>query len=245
MVTVRFERRYYASGTRGTFVYYAQRTSVPSSPCESAVNHALRTALVAAKLTEIELASACGVDVKTVGRWLSEEGRTPHPRHRWAVCERLGVEEEVLWPNAVRRTVKTGPDREVTAVYPFRSYCPGSVWRKLIANARNEIVLAGYTSYFLWLEHPNLRSVLRRKAERGCSVRFLIGDPDSGVTRAREAVEDIPLTVSTRIRITLDELAKIKDVPGIEARFSDAHIALSVFIFDQEMLVTPHLVRWP
>ncbi len=149
----------------------------------------------------------------------------------------------MLWPNAVRRTVKTGPDREIAAVYPYRSYCPGSVWRKLISNARNEIVLAGYTSYFLWLEHPNLRGVLRRKAERGCSIRFLLGDPDSEVTRAREEVENVPLTVGTRIRITLDELAKIKGVPGIEARYSDAHIAMSVFLFDQEMLVTPHLAN--
>ncbi len=28
---------------------------------------------------------------------------------------------------------------------------------------------------------------------------------------------------------------------GIEARFSDRHIALSVFAFDHDMIVTPHL----
>lgn len=51
----------------------------------------------------------------------------------------------------------------------------------------------------------------------------------------------MPLTVGTRIRITLDALERLGDVPGIEARFSDDHIALSVFTFDDEMLVTPHL----
>jgi len=54
-------------------------------------------------------------------------------------------------------------------------------------------------------------------------------------------VENVPLTVSTRIRITLDELAKIGPVPGIEARFSDDHIAMSVFIFDDDMLVCTHI----
>jgi hypothetical protein len=55
----------------------------------------------------------------------------------------------VLSPDAIRAAVKTGPDREVAAVYPYRSACPGSLWRKLITGAAGEITLAGYTSYFL------------------------------------------------------------------------------------------------
>ncbi|GAA0347168.1 hypothetical protein NE235_10235 [Actinoallomurus spadix] len=147
----------------------------------------------------------------------------------------------MIWPDAIRNAVKTGPDREIVSVYPFRSGCPKSVWRNLITNAIGELTFAGYTNYFLWLEHPGLRNVLRRKAERGCSVRFLLGDPDSEVTRRREEAEAVPLTVGTRIRVTLDELTELSEIPGIEARFSDEHIAMSVFVFDEEMLVTPHL----
>ncbi|GAA0938878.1 hypothetical protein GCM10009575_052140 [Streptomyces rhizosphaericus] len=36
-------------------------------------------------------------------------------------------------------------------------------------------------------------------------------------------------------------LSKLKRIDGVDARFSDDHIALSVFSFDSEMLVTPHL----
>ncbi|RAY12244.1 XRE family transcriptional regulator [Actinomadura craniellae] len=206
-------------------------------------NDALRKAMAEAKVTERELAERCGVDSKTVARWITEDGRLPHPRHRWAASEALGVDEAMLWPDAIRKNVKTGPDREVAAVYPHRSDCPKSVWRALIAGADRELTFAGYTNYFLWLEIPNLRSVLRRKAERGCRVRFLIGDPDSEVTRRREEAEQVPLTVGTRIRITLDELGKLAGAPGVEARYGDEHIALSVFVFDDEMLVTPHLAR--
>ncbi|MFB4304542.1 XRE family transcriptional regulator [Actinomadura sp. GTD37] len=155
----------------------------------------------------------------------------------------MGVDEGMLWPEAVRKNMKTGPDREVIAVYPYRSACPKSVWRRLISEANKELTFAGYTNYFLWLEIPNLRDVLRRKAERGCRVRFLVGDPDSEVTRHREELEGVPLTVGTRIRITLDELSKIITVPGVEARYGDDHIAMSLFIFDDEMLVTPHLAN--
>jgi hypothetical protein len=196
-----------------------------------------------AKKTERDLASVCRVDVKTVARWLSDEGRLPHPRHRWAASDLLGVDESVLWPEALRTTVKTGPDREIVAAYPFRSGCPNSVWRSLIGSAENELTFAGYTCYFLWLEQANLRTALRRKAESGVRVRFLVGDPDSEVTRRREQSEGVSLTINVRIRVTLDELTRLQDVPGFEARFSDEHIALSVFRFDDQMLITPHLAK--
>jgi hypothetical protein len=194
-------------------------------------------------MTEEQLAARCEVDVKTVARWVTEDGRLPHPRHRWAAAEALGVDEAMLWPDAIRKNVKTGPDREVVTVYPYRSARPKSVWRQLITGAHTELTFAGYMNYFLWLEIPNLRSVLRRKAEQGCRVRFLIGDPDSEVTRRREEIERVPLTVGTRIHITLDELSKLDGVSGIEARYGDDHIAMSVFVFDKQMLVTPHLSR--
>ncbi|WP_244205305.1 hypothetical protein [Streptomyces bobili] len=136
--------------------------------------------------------------------------------------------------------MKTGHDREIVASYPYRNACSTSVWARLIDGASKSITFAGYTNYFVWQEHPRLGERLAAKASAGCTVRFLVGDPESDVTRRREEIEDVPLTVSTRIRITLDALRKIED-SGIEARYSDGHIALSVFTFDDEMLVTPHL----
>jgi hypothetical protein len=206
-------------------------------------NDALRTAMATAMLTEQELADKCAVDVKTVGRWLAQDSRIPHPRHRYAAAEALGADPEMLWPDGIRRNIKTGPDREIVAAYPRRTDCPKTVWRSLISGATRDITLAGYTNYFLWLELPNLRAVLRRKAENGCRVRFLLGDPDSETTLHREMLEDVPLTVSTRIRITLDELAKLGTVPAIEARYSDEHVAMSVFVFDDDLLVTTHLAH--
>jgi transcriptional regulator with XRE-family HTH domain len=206
-------------------------------------NDALRHAMSDAKKTERDLASACRVDVKTVARWLSDEGRLPHPRHRWAASDVLGVDETVLWPEALRTTVKTGPDREIVAAYPFRSTCPNGVWRGLIHSAEKELVFAGYTCYFLWLEQSNLRTLLRRRADAGCRIRFLLGDPQSAVTRRREDEEKVALTISVRIKVTLDELERLRDVENIEARFSDEHVSMSLFQFDQEMLITPHLAR--
>ncbi|MFD9440017.1 XRE family transcriptional regulator [Streptomyces sp. NPDC060001] len=154
----------------------------------------------------------------------------------------------MLWPKVVRDRIKTGGDRELVQSYPYRSACPSTVWAELIEDTSEELFLAGYTNYFFWTQIPAFADVLRRKAESGCRVRFLLGDPEGETTRQREAIEDVALSVSTRIRITLGELAKLGPIEGLEARFSapeDAtnHVSLSVFQFDSEALVTPHLAR--
>ncbi|MBF9134914.1 helix-turn-helix transcriptional regulator [Plantactinospora sp. S1510] len=192
-------------------------------------------------MTEADLAGIVGVDAKTVSRWVSP-GRMPHPRHRHAVAAALEVDVDNIWPEAVRSTVKTGYDREIVSVYPHRSFIPRTLWRDLIAHAGHDLVLAGYTSYFLWLDLPGLQNTLRRRAEAGARVRFLVGDPDSAITTDRERIEGVPLTVSTRIQVTLDQLGKLRDLaPRVQGRFSDRHIALSVFRFDNDMLVCTHL----
>jgi len=205
------------------------------------LNTVLRDARAQADMTVGRLARTVGVTVKTAERWLSDPSRVPHPRTRSDVEDALGVSAEVLWPKAVRSAVKTGPDREIVAAYPYRNACPTSVWAHLIDGASQSITFAGYTNYFIWQEHPRLADRLRLKGEDGCSVRFIVGDPESEVTRRREEVEGVPLTVGTRIRITLDALEKMREAPGLQARFSDEHIALSVFAFDDQMLVTPHI----
>ncbi|WP_218020179.1 helix-turn-helix domain-containing protein [Nocardia anaemiae] len=127
------------------------------------MNEALRQAMAKAGVSDQQLAEACDVDVKTVNRWITHPTRTPHARHRWAACRKLGAEEADLWPSAIRVSLKTGPDREIVQVFPYRSAAPASLWRNLIHNARQELTFAGYTSYFLWLEQANLGKLLRAR----------------------------------------------------------------------------------
>ncbi|WP_051835979.1 transcriptional regulator [Streptomyces sp. NRRL WC-3549] len=201
-----------------------------------------------ARLTPRKLAVHIGVTPKTVERWLADAELVPHARNRIDACRALKVDEQMIWPKAVQDRVKSGHDRELVHAYPYRSACPSTVWGALIDGAAEQIYLAGYTNYFLWLEQPAFVETLRRKTEAGCRVRILLGDPDGEVTRRREEVEDVALSVSTRIRITLEHLARLRTAEGVEARFSSSedavnHVSLSVFRFDQEVLVTPHLAR--
>ncbi|NED81875.1 XRE family transcriptional regulator [Streptomyces sp. SID11233] len=201
-----------------------------------------------ARLSPRRLAARIGVAPKTVERWLADAELMPHARNRTDACQALKVDEQMIWPRAVQDRVKSGHDRELVQAYPYRSACPSTVWRDLTEGAAEQIYLAGYTNYFFWLEQPAFVDTLRRKIDAGCRVRFLLGDPDGEVTRQREMVEDVALTVSTRVRITLEHLERLSAAGSVEARFSsheDAanHVSLSVFRFDQQALVTPHLAR--
>ncbi|MEU5436088.1 XRE family transcriptional regulator [Streptomyces sp. NPDC020719] len=154
----------------------------------------------------------------------------------------------MIWPQAVRDRIKTGNDRELAHSYPYRSACPSTLWADLVGSAKSEIFLSGYTNYFFWTQVPAFAETVRQKAESGCRVRFLLGNPDGEVTRQRETIEDVALNVSTRVRITLENLDRLGALDGLEARFSaplDAinHVSLSVFRFDDDALVTPHLAR--
>lgn len=212
------------------------------------MNSALRSAMEGAGLSPRQLAHRVGVSVKQVERWLGDADLTPHARNRADACRALGVDEEMLWPKAVQERVKTGGDRELVHSYPYRSACPSTVWTELVETAESELFFAGYTNYFFWTQVPHFAATVRRKAEAGCRVRFLLGDPDGEVTRQRETIEDVALSVSTRIGITLEHLERLGPLEGLEARFSaplDAinHVSLSVFRFDHDALVTPHLAR--
>ena len=206
-----------------------------SSVC-TVVNGELRRALSEAKMNERQLAEAIGADPATVSRWVSDERRLPHLRLRLAASDVLGVDDVTLWPNGARSALKVGPDREVHTVYPTRSAIPRSLWQTLIAAAEKDLVFAGYTNYFLWLEIPGLAATLRNKAEAGVSVRFLLGDPGSETTRARQAAEGAPISLTARIAVTLAELEKLRDA-GVQARFSD-YMGMSVFRFGNDMIVS-------
>ncbi|MBB5120054.1 helix-turn-helix domain-containing protein [Streptomyces eurocidicus] len=212
------------------------------------MNTALRSAMADAGLSSRQLALRVGVSGKTVERWISDPELTPHPRNRHDVCAALGVDEDMLWPKAVKERIKAGTDREIVRSYPYRSACPSTVWGDLVDAAEEELLFAGFTNYFLWLDQPDFVGTLRRKLKQGCRVRFLLGDPAGEVTRQREQIEDVALQVSTRIRITLEHLEKLGPAENLETRFSappDAtnHVSLSVFRFDDQALVTPHLAR--
>jgi hypothetical protein len=210
-------------------------------------NERLRSSMRRAGATPGELARLTGADIKTVYRWVSP-GRMPLPRHRALVARRLGDDEEWLWPDAVS-PVATGPSgdsgAEVVAAYPFRSDAPTSLWWNLITRATRQVDLLGYTLYFLSLQHPELVATLQDKCGSGMRVRAAIADPDSVHVAYRDREENTPLTLGVRVQTTLTAWAPLIGQECFELRYQDIPLYNSIFRFDDEMLVTPHLYATP
>ncbi|PMR59685.1 transcriptional regulator [Verrucosispora sp. ts21] len=145
----------------------------------------------------------------------------------------------MLWPEIIRRAAKIGTDRELVGMYPRRADLPRAVFREAIERAQSRIWFGGYTSYFVWLEMPDAATTLAAKANAGVDLRFMLGDPDSPVTAERDRLEATPLTLATRIAMTRAEIGKV-DAP-LPVRLSDRHIAMSVWVFDDEAIVATHI----
>ena len=207
-------------------------------------NERLRAAVLQSRLTPGHLAERLTVDPKTVHRWLA--GRVPHPRHRYALAAVLDQDEEYLWPAATRS--EANPDTaaaELVAAYPFRADVDPAHWWSMITKARQQIDLLGYTLYFLPQQHPQLITVLREKCRAGCTVRLVLADPESEYVRLRDLEEQDPITLTARIETSLRAFRPLLDCAGAELRYQDAPLYSSVFRFDDEMFVTPHLYATP
>jgi transcriptional regulator with XRE-family HTH domain len=207
-------------------------------------NERLRQAMARTGLSIEAAARKTGVDPKTVQRWLS--GRVPHPRHRWALCEAVSENEEYLWPGAGSvATAGSSAGAELVAGYAFRSELDPAHWWNLITGADRQIDLLGYTLYFLPQQHPTFVRTLIDACTEGCRVRICIADPAADQVRLRDEEEQEPITIAARISSSLKALEPLFETKGADIRYQRAPLYNSVFRFDDEMLVTPHLYATP
>lgn len=206
-------------------------------------NERLRASMRRAAVTPEQLSRLTGADIKTVYRWVSP-GRNPHPRHRALVAKRLGDDEDWLWPETAS-PLQAGPagsvGAEIVAAYACRSDAPTSMWWELFTRAERQVDLLGYTLYFLTLQHPELVAVLGSKCAGGTRVRAIVADPESDHVAYRDREEGTPLTLVVRVQTTLAAFESLFGLAGFELRYQDVPLYNSVFRFDDQMLVTPHL----
>lgn len=203
-------------------------------------NDRLRQAITAAHMDIEAVARALGVDPKTVQRWLA--GRVPRPRHRWALVDLLNEQEALLWPGVGSAAVSSVHTAEIVAAYPHRADAPTSLWSRLLFRSQEQIDLLGYALLFFPEQHPNLPAfVAERCAATSLKVRIILVDPDGEEARRRDELERLGGTVPSRIRMTMQHLAPMLEVAGVELRLVDVPLYNAVYRFDDQMLVTPYL----
>jgi hypothetical protein len=72
-----------------------------------------------------------------------------------------------------------------------------------------------------------------------------LGDPDSAAVRQRGEEEGIGDDLAARARITRRYLQPAMSAPGVEVRLHDTILYNSIYRFDDDVLVNPHVLGAP
>ncbi|MCX2734457.1 XRE family transcriptional regulator [Saccharopolyspora sp. NFXS83] len=192
-------------------------------------------------MTTAALAEELKVDPKTAERWVAT-GRPPYARTRQAIAAKLGESERYLWPDAVGKERREQvSESELLHVYPHRSSVPFDLWDRLLDQATEHVDMLVYVGMFM-TEKPNLLGTLREKAASGARVRLAFGDRDCSAVMQRSLDEGIgEHTISAKIDQALAFFRPLSDVPGIEIRTHGTVLYNSLYRFDEEMIVNPHV----
>jgi len=202
------------------------------------MNGRLRTAMARRAITVEEAAARAEVDPKTVQWWLA--GRTPHPRHRWALTRLLDEDEEYLWPES---GAGRGESRsaELVSLYPHRADVPFDLWWGLLQNADRCIDILVYAAVFLHEQYPAINELFREKCRAGSRARVALGDPGSAAVRQRGTEEMFGEGIESRCRIAQRHYAPLIGTEHFELRLHQTMLYNSIYRFDTHMLVNTHV----
>ncbi len=194
-----------------------------------------------------DLADECGVDPKTVERWISLD-RLPHRRHRWTAARKLGAEEAYLWPEAVSTINGRRPDAsraELIEIYPDRASVPRELWLRLLTQAQERIDVLVFSGTFFAQTQPRVAQMLAARLAAGVQVRLCFGDQASEAVAIRDREEGLGGTLAAKIRASLTYYRSIATTEGCEVRLHGTTLYASLFRYDDEILMNPHAYGEP
>jgi hypothetical protein len=129
---------------------------------------------------------------------------------------------------------------EIVALYPCRRDVSPMLWQGLMAGVTRRFELHAFAAMFLPDQTMNLATELVALADRGVSVRLLLGDPDGRAVAQRDE-EEGRVGVDGRVRLVLGYLAPVLTDPRIEVRLHDTTLYASTYRFDDDLLVNQHV----
>jgi len=208
------------------------------------VNERLHSALAQRGVLPESLAEVCEVDPKTVSRWIG--GRLPHPRHRFRIARHLRVEETFLWPASQGRSgPPRGPGAELVGTYQNRASVPRETWLSLLREAKEQIDVLVFSGTFFAQSNPHVAHMLTERASHGVRVRLCFGDPTGQAVANRGREEGIGDTLGAKIRASLTYYRPLPSTPGCEVRLHNTTLYNSLFRYDDDLLVNPHVFGQP
>ncbi len=142
----------------------------------------------------------------------------------------------------IRRRARTHWPRS-SGAYAHRADIPQPLWTSLLTGASERIDLLGYAYPFILELLPDAMARIADKCASGARVRMAFADPECAHVIERDGLEQMGGTLPGRIRNALNFLDPLHEVPGCQIGLHTVHLYNSVFRFDDQMIVTPHLFR--
>lgn len=211
------------------------------------VNDRLRTTMLRAGVAADDLARCCGVDIKTVERWISTD-RVPHRGHRWAASKRLGADETYLWPEVLQRNRRRRHQvsrSELVDLYPDRASVPRELWLRLLTDAQEHIDVLVFSGTFFAQTQPRVAPMLAERLRASVQVRLCFGNPAGESVAIRDREEELGGTLAAKIRASLTYYRRLVDLDGFQLRLHDTTLYNSIFRYDDEVIVNPHMYGEP
>jgi len=204
-----------------------------------ATNERLRAALLKAGLSVDELAAAAQVDPKTCQRWVTK-GRTPHRVNAKRAAVALREDMSYLWPEVERGRQRRDMHPDFVALYASRADAPQELWRALFERAEREIGILVYAAVFLHELWTDFNRMLLARAEAGCRVRVLLGDPGCAAVSRRGQEEKYGHGIESRCWQAFLHYAPLIGSPGIQIHWHDTTLYNSIYVGDDSMIVNSH-----
>lgn len=205
------------------------------------MNEALKDAMSQKGYSAMKLSKELLVEAKTVTSWIS--GTVPRAESAKRAAEVLGCNVEELWPRSTSSS--SNAKSEVIGLWPCRSQGPKDIWLKLLRQSNRHIRLLGYAIQFLHEDHADFCEVLIEKANSGVEVKIVLADPNCDELKRRDSEENLNGGLISRVKTSIHYFRSLAGIDKIELRFQQIPMYASVFIFDDQMLWTPHQFHIP
>jgi hypothetical protein len=119
------------------------------------------------------------------------------------------------------------------------------LWLRLLEEVQEHLDVLVFSGTFYAQTQPRIAFLLAQAARRGVQVRLCFGDPAAEAVAVRDREEGIGGTLAAKICSALTYYRPLADAGGCEVRLHSTTLYASLFRYDDEILVNPHVYGEP
>jgi hypothetical protein len=134
---------------------------------------------------------------------------------------------------------------ELVELHPDRATVPREKWLRLLTHAQAHIDVLVMSGTFYAQTQPRIASMLADRISKGARVRLCFSDPDCDAVAVRDREERLGGVMAAKIKASLTYYQTLAHRDGFELRLHPTTLYASLFRYDDEMMVNPHVYGEP